>query len=69
MGYGICVSNVFDIMYINLKLFMLRYFFENSFFYLVKSYYLLYVKLNKLKFFLFIIFRYYLIIYVYIGLK
>lgn len=69
MGYGICVSNVFDIMYINLKLFMLRYFFENSFFYLVKSYYLLYVKLNKLKFFLFIIFRYYLKIYVYIGLK
>lgn len=69
MGYGICVSNVFDIMYINLKLFMLRYFFENSFFYLVKSYYLLYVKLNKLKLFLFIIFRYYLIIYVYIGLK
>lgn len=46
MGYGICVSNVFDIMYINLKLFMLRYFFENGFFYLVKSYYLLYVKLN-----------------------
>lgn len=69
MGYGICVSNVFDIMYINLKLFMLRYFFENSFFYLVKSYYLLYVNLNELKFFLFIIFRYYLIIYVYIGLK
>lgn len=46
MGNGICVSNVFDIMYINFKLFILRWFFENSFFYLIKSYYLL--KLKKI---------------------